>query len=302
MQLRGLWIPLVASCLVATSCALVGKLGYENLPTIAMWRVDGYLGLSSEQRELASRRLEGLHAWHRRTQLEDYVGFLKGVQRRVAAGPIEEADIRRWRVEVFERIRPIAEQAAPGVAEVALSVEPKQLARMREELERDNRKLRKEWMPPGHDDRIEARGRRYIDRAEFFMGSLSSQQKQLARRLAAEAPPTEDVWYAQRVARQQDMLALMDRIRREQPSEAVATGWIREHLLRYARPSEGPERAGAESSLAASDAMTATMLAHATPKQHEHLQRKLQEWVDLLQSLKPAQTARAVQEMSAALR
>ena len=302
MRLRALWLPLVASCLAATGCALVGKLGYDNLPSLAMWRIDGYLGLTSEQRELASRRLEGLHAWHRQTQLDDYIGFLKGVQRRIAAGPLEEADIRRWRLEAFERVRPIAEQAAPAIAEVAVSIEPKQLARMKDEVERDNRKLRKEWMPPGHDERIEARGKRYIERAEFFMGSLTTPQKQLARRLAAEAPPTEDVWYAQRVARQQDLFALMERIRREHPGEAVASGWIREHLLRYARPSEGPERTGAESSLAASDAMTATMLAQATPKQREHLQRKLQAWVELLQSLRPAQTARAVGEVSAALR
>jgi hypothetical protein len=48
--------------------------------------------------------------------------------------------------------------------------------------------------------------------------------------------------------------------------------------------------------------MTATMLAQATPKQRDHLQRKLQEWVDLLQSLKPTGTARAMGEVSAALR
>jgi hypothetical protein len=33
------------------------------------------------------------------------------------------------------------------------------------------------------------------------------------------------------------------------------------------------------------------MFARATPKQRAHLQRKLQEWADLLQALKPAQTA-----------
>ena len=281
---------------------MVGRLGYENLPTIAMWRADTYLDLTTAQRDVATRRIEGLQSWHRQTQLDDYVDFLKGVQRRVASGPIDESDIRRWRLEAFERLRPLAEQAAPGIAEVAVSLEPRQIARMKDEIERGNRKLRKEWMPPGHDERIEARSKRYIDRAEVFMGGLSSQQKQLARRLAAEAPPTEDVWYAQRVARQQDLLTLMERIRRARPSAAVATAWIREHLLRYAQPAEGPERSGAESSLASSDAMTATMLAQATPKQRDHLQRKLQEWVDLLQSLKPTGTARAMGEVSAALR
>jgi hypothetical protein len=299
---RALWIPLIASCLVATSCAVVGRLGYENLPTLAMWRVDSYLSLNADQRELASRRLGSLHAWHRDTQLDGYIAFLRGVQRHAAARPIEEADIRRWRAELLARWRPIAEQAAPAVAAVAVSLEPDQIARMKTEIERDNAKVRKERMPEDPAERVEVRARRYVERAELFMGSLTASQKQLARRLAAEAPATEDVWYAQRLGRQQDFVAVMDRIRRERPPESVAAGWMRDHLMRYGELRDGPERAGAESSLASSDAMTATMLAQATPKQREHLQRKLQEWIDLLASLKSAQTARAFSESAAAFR
>jgi hypothetical protein len=278
---------------VATSCALVGRVGYDNLSTLAMWRVDSYLSLTGEQRELASRHLDRLHAWHRRTQLDDYLAFLRRVQRHVEERPIEEADIRRWRTEAFERWKPIAEQAAPGVVAVAKSLQPEQLARMRAEIDRDNAKVRKERMPADPDERIEVRTKRYVERAELFMGSLNASQKALARRLAAEAPPSEEVWFAQRLERQRDLLALMERIRSERPDEAVAAGWMREHLVRYAQPPDGAARARTEASLAAADAMTATMLAQATPKQRQHLQRKLQEWIDLVQSLKPEQSARA---------
>jgi hypothetical protein len=109
--------------------------------------------------------------------------------------------------------------------------------------------------------------------------------------MAAEAPPTEDQWFAQRVGRQQDMLALMERLRVERPSDAVAATWTRELMVRWAQPRDGTDRAGAESSLASGDAMSAALLAEATPKQREHLHRKLQEWIDLLRSLKPAQVA-----------
>ncbi len=289
-RLRALWVPLVASCLAATSCSLP-KLGYENLPMLAMWRVDSYIPLNAEQRALASRRIEGLHHWHRSTQLDDYIVFLQGVQAHIATRPVTEADIQGWRADVLQRWKPIAERAAPAVAEVAVTLDAEQLGKMRAELTRANEKLRREWMPPSRADRVEARTKRYLERAELFLGSLTDSQKRLARRMAAEAPPTEDQWYAQRVGRQQETLALMERIRVERPNDAVAATWMRDLMLRWSQLRDRSDRVGAESSLASGDAMSAALLAEATPRQREHVNRKLQEWIDLLQSLKPAQVA-----------
>ncbi len=294
-------MPFVTSCLMASGCSMA-RLGYDNLPTLAAWRADTYLSLNTEQRALATRRIESLHAWHRRTQLDDYLAFLQEVQRRVAAGDVDEAQIRAWRLAAFERWKPIAEQMAPAAAEVAGTLGPSQLARMREEIGRDNDKMRRERMPPGRTERVEARTRRYLERAELFLGSLTAEQKQSARRFAAEAPDSEDIWYAQRVGRQQDLLAVLERIRVERPDEATATRWMREHLMRYAQLRDGPDRSVAESSLAAGDAMGAEMLTRATPKQRQHLQRKLQEWIDIVQSLKPAQTASMPEPATTAVR
>jgi hypothetical protein len=267
------------------------RFGYENLPMLAIWRADSYLSLSSAQKAMASRRIESVHAWHRRTQLDDYADFLRQVRDRLDDGEVDEAQLRAWRLAVFERWRPIAEQIAPAAAEIAATLAPEQLGRMRAEMGRDNNRIRREWMPPNRAERVEARARRYIARAELFLGALTPEQKQFARRFAAEAPDTEDVWYAQRLGRQQDLLAVMERIGLEQPDAASATHWMRDHLMRYAQLRDGPDKAGAESSLASGDAMAAAMLARATPKQRQHLQRTLQGWIDLLESLQPAQAA-----------
>lgn len=270
---------------------MLPRLGYENLPMLATWRADSYLSLNAEQRALASRRIEAVHAWHRRTQLDDYATFLREVQQRLAAGDVDETQMRAWRIAALERLKPIAEQAAPGVAEVATTLGVEQLGRMRAEMQRDNDRVRREWMPAVRAERVEARAKRYVQRAELFLGPLTADQKQFARRFAADAPDTEDIWFAQRLGRQQDLLEVMERIRVERPDEATATRWMREHLMRYTQLRDGPDKAGAESSLASGDAMAAAMLARATPRQRQHLQRKLQEWIDLVESLKPAQAA-----------
>ena len=221
-----------AGCVaVVAGCSMVGRLGYDNLPRLATWRADSYLSLTADQRAAATRRFEALHDWHRTTQLDDYIALLREVQRHVAAGDVDEARIRQSRMQAFERWRPIAEHAAPGVVEVVATLSPAQLQHLREAMERDNDKLRKTWMPADRGERVESRSRRYVERAETFLGSLTAEQKQYARRLAAQVPDSEDAWFRQRVARQQDLVALMERIRRERPDEATATRWMREHLV-----------------------------------------------------------------------
>lgn len=283
---------------MATSCSAV-KLGYDNLPTLAMWRVNSYLSLDDAQQALAQSRLESLHAWHRRTQLDDYTALLRTIQRRIGDGdPVSQAEVREWRMQVLERWRPIARQAAPGVAEVAFRLEPRQLERMRAEFARDNEKARREWLPGDERGRTEARVKRYVSRGETFLGPLTEAQKQAVRRIAAEAPAAEGEWLDRRAARQQDLLATMARIRAERPPEAVATRWMQEHLLRYAEVRDEPGRDGAAASLSMADVTSATLLAMATPKQREHLHRTLQDWIDLLDSLKPRRTATATLRLS----
>lgn len=283
----------LASLLLTSACTMFGKLGYDNLPTLAMWQLNSYASLTAGQRTTASRGFDDLLAWHRRTQLDDYADLLRSIQKRVASGNVTEADIQGWREEVFARIDPIAVQAAPEIAEVALSLSAQQIASIKAEFADDNEKLRKKWMPSDREDRIKVRTKRYLERASFFLGSLTAEQKQTARRMAAEAPSSEEVWYEQRLGRQLDLIVLLERMRAERMTKDTAVPLIRDHLARYRQLREGPDRDGARSSLAAGDAMSAALFAQATPKQRQHLNRLIQDWIDLTQELKTAPGAQA---------
>ena len=282
----------------------MAKLGYDNLPTLAVWQIDSYVSLSADQRLAATQKIESVQAWHRKTQIPDYVELLRSIQGQVAAGPVTEQQVRQWRLDVTARWRPLAEQAAPGVVEVAQTLQPEQLARMRGELERGNDKLRREWLPAGPDKRIEARAKRYIERAEFFLGDVTDEQKRLARQMAVDAPDGEEAWMGRRVARQQEFVRLLEKVRLQPPGSPEATRAMREHLVRYWTTDESSARAAQapvtflraahahaqaapaltlEQSMAHGDAVTAAMLSRATPAQRKVLQGKLQDWIDTLQ-------------------
>ena len=90
---------------------MFGKLGYDNLPTLAMWKLNSYASLTAGQRTTASRGFDDLLAWHRRTQLDDValliglcfeaVGFERGQQARCRRGKSDAdaglgAEVRRF--------------------------------------------------------------------------------------------------------------------------------------------------------------------------------------------------------------
>ena len=52
------------------------KLGYNNADTLALFQLDSYLELNPEQEQTVKERVNALLAWHRSTQLRDYVAFI----------------------------------------------------------------------------------------------------------------------------------------------------------------------------------------------------------------------------------
>jgi hypothetical protein len=270
MQVLRLWAPIVASCLAATSCSMA-KFGYDTLPTWAQWQVQRYFDLDDAQRELVSRHLDDLHRWHRRSQLPQYVGFLQEVDDGLRTR-VDAADIGRWRDRIGEAWAPVADRLAPGLAELALTLRPEQIERARKRLDERSEELRRDYLPEGKPS-DEARAERVVKRAEFFLGRLGRQQKRELEALAAALPATEETWLAERESRQRRFVALLNRIHREKPPRAEAVRWCREYLEGMWQPHDQRRRHRLDAAIAASDQLSAEMLARATPAQRAHLSK-----------------------------
>lgn len=274
-----------AAMLLLTNCAIVGRWGYETLPTWMMWRIQSYLDLEGEQKALARRHLDALHQWHQSTQLAPLAALLRTTRGGVQEGTIDGTRIQALRDAMAEGLTPLLDQAAPRIAEVARTLEPEQILRMRREFAQDNEKWRRERLQGSSSERIEARSKRYIERAEFFLGDLSAVQRQLIRQRSAQWPAVEQLWFEQRQSRQQDLLALLERLRSEKPAAAVATRLVREHLQRYLQWREGGEREGGLANMAAADALLVDLMAGISPRQRQHLLDRLDDWIETLERL-----------------
>ena len=268
-----------------SGCATFGRWGYETLPTWMMWRIQTYLDLEGEPKALARRHLDALHEWHQSTQLAPLGVVLRRVGAQVDGGRIDAKALIDLRESLGDGLQPLLDEAAPRVAEVARLLEPEQIARMRREFDKDNDKLRRERLQGSAAERAEARSKRYIERAEFFLGDLNSAQRRLIRERSAHWPPVEQQWYEQRLARQKELLALLQRLRSERPALPVASQLMREHLNRYVQWREGTEREGGMVALAAGDALLVELMAGITLKQRHHLLERLDDWIQTVDRL-----------------
>ena len=264
---------LLATVLALSGCS-VTRFGYEVLPTWVNWQADRYLDLDDDQRDLLARRVDELHQWHQRTQLPVYAVFLREVDAQLEAG-VDAADVARWRERGELAWEPLAERMAPGIAQLALTLKSRQIERLRERLEESTVEAREKLLPDGAAARERARMERVVKRAEFFLGRLGRAQIRELRPAVDALPAVEEAWIAEREARNQRIVALLNRIRRDRPSQAEATRLCREFLLSILRSGDPARRLRIEQGIIASDALSVRTLAQATPKQREHLTKLL---------------------------
>lgn len=268
------WLAPVALCVVLSGCSAT-RLGYDFLPGWSQWQIDGWLSIDDEQRAIVSRHLDEVHAWHRRTQLPAYIEMLRQFEDELnaldPAVPIDAVRVARWRVRITDLWTPLAERLAPGLAELAVTLRPEQIERLRRRLAESDVKWRERFLPDRARDREQARGDRIIKRAEFFLGRLDRAQERELRALAAALPASEEVWFAERQQRNRALLAFFETMARDRPPPPEAQRRAREWLLAFWLPRDPRRARQLDEAVAASDQLSAQMFARATPAQRAHL-------------------------------
>jgi hypothetical protein len=79
---------------VLLSACNMARLGYNNGETISYFWLNSYVGFDADQKPWIKKEIGNLFAWHRRTQLPDYIGLLTQAQKRIA-GPVTVSTRRR---------------------------------------------------------------------------------------------------------------------------------------------------------------------------------------------------------------
>ena len=260
------------------------KLGYNNADTLAWIQLNSYVDLTPEQDQDVKERLNALLAWHRSTQLRDYVAFLDKTRAKVA-GPVTAADVREFNKGVNTRLLTIGDKAAPDMAHLALTLTPEQIDQAAKKISNDAAKARRELARHADKDVDAERIKKYSERAESWFGKLTDEQREIIRKSMASRPHDPSWWVDERERRQREAIALMRKIQAERPSEEVAARWVRTYFTNVNVPSNAERRARLDSYLRGSDELVAQLINHATPEQRGTLDKKLNDYAQDFKSL-----------------
>ena len=159
-------------CVAVALCACSAiQLGYNTLPQVGLWWLDGYVEFSDDQQRRARDDLARLHQWHRRQELPKLGGLLEQIEAMAAAPTTAEAACALV-PGLRARMASAADFAEPAAVTLALSLTPPQLVHLKRKFDRNNTDYRKDWMEISPRQLREKRLMQYQERMEMIYGSL----------------------------------------------------------------------------------------------------------------------------------
>ncbi|HWU97295.1 MAG TPA: DUF6279 family lipoprotein [Oxalicibacterium sp.] len=266
----------LASMLLACSAA---RIGYNNGETVSYWWLNSYVDFESEQKPWVKQHIDELFAWHRKTQLREYVQLVSRIQHRDLS-TVTKADLLGDYDDGRTRLTRITERAAPDLADLALSLTPAQIANIDEKFTKNNDKFRKEYLKGGTAERQEFRYKKMMKQAEYWFGNFSREQETRLRALSDARPLNNELMLAERMQRQKELIAMLRKIHAEKPSRDATATMIRKYVADTINHfGNKQQQAFADATTEANAALVAEMMRMATPEQKRHFINTLQDWV-----------------------
>ena len=271
------------AAVVLAGCSML-QLGYGQLDAILFRWLDRYVEFDDAQSLRARTALDEALAWHRRTQLPDYVGLLQRAETEVLADATPE-QMCAWASEIRSRLDPILQQLAPAITDVALTLTPAQLASIEKRFAATNDEFRDEYLQKSPQRRQRATVKREIERAEMLYGRLDEAQRTLVVESVKSSPYSAEVVDAERRSRQRDTLAIVRRLSETRPARDDALVQVRAYLRTMDHSPRAAYRAYVERVVGHNCALASALHNSASAAQRREAAKRLAGYRDDLRAL-----------------
>jgi hypothetical protein len=270
---------LIAMMTVISGCSSV-KFTYDHGDTLLYWWLNAYVDLDGDQSAWVKKDIDKLFQWHRNTQLKQYSALMSKAQHQLA-GDMTQADLLGNYKDIKTYTEQLAMRAVPDLTDLARSVKPDQIAQMEKKFNKNNEDFRKKFLRGDLDKRQSARFDKSLEQLDLWFGSFSRDQKAILRKASDARPLDSEVFLAERLRRQQKIIAMLRKVQAEKLSKEAAqkevTVLMRDVLDRF----EAPERkAFFDTYVDATSKYILTAIKIATPEQKAHAQKRMQGWID----------------------
>lgn len=269
----------LAFAFLITACTAV-RLGYNNGESIGYYWLDSYADFQPEQTPWAKEHIADWFAWHRQTQLGDYAKLLASYQARLRE-PVSKAEILQEYKRIRQHAMAMADRALPSMADLALRMEPDQIAHLEEKFAANNKKFRKQQLRGDREDQQQFRFEKVKKQAEYWLGDLTDEQEAQIRAASDARPLNNELWLAERQQRQARLIAMLKQIQAQKPTHAAVQAMLRDYAVMVIEGSSNADQnAFYEASRESTAQLVADIINLATPKQKAHASEQLQTWID----------------------
>ncbi|MAZ45689.1 MAG: hypothetical protein CMD74_03160 [Gammaproteobacteria bacterium] len=192
--------------LLLQSCTV--QYAYNNLDRFILWGVSDYIQMTTSQRALFDAEFEGLHRWHRETQLPKYAKILRELPPALLDGTSSE-ELLALEEKTFVLIETTFERVLPLSSQILLMMNEQQMAKLPIFLERANRNI---IGKEGSEDlaRVQSIWASELSSyARRFVGRLSRSQRSYIKTRSADYIPERILWFEYRKRWQQDFMTLL---------------------------------------------------------------------------------------------
>jgi hypothetical protein len=270
---------LIATVVLAAGCSTI-RFTYDHGDTLLYWWLNAYLDLDSDQATWVKQDINKLFQWHRSTQLHDYAGVLKNMQRQLAGNPTQ-ADLLSDYRDIKARTELLAFKALPDLADLARSIKPDQIAQMEKKFAKNNDDFRRKFMSGDLDHQREARFDKSMDQFKLWFGRFSRDQEAILRRASDARPLDNEIWLQERKMRQQKIVSLLRRVQQEKMNKEQTMAAIHTLMRDFFDRMDAPDRKMFfDAYIDSTSKFILTAINIATPEQKAHAQKRMQGWID----------------------
>lgn len=224
-------VTVAASGVLLLGCSTV-KLAYNQVPHLAHWQLNNYIGLTEAQSVRVRDELGDLHQWHRDTMLPVHAELLQKVQQQLPSAFSPEQACRTYDA-VRSQVDKVVTQAEPKLAWLAAQLTDAQIRTLQKKQTEGNADWKKEWMDVTPEKLREQRFKQLLSRAETFYGTLDEPQKAALRAFIAQSSFDPQRTYAERLRRQNDLVQVLQKIAQDRANTAQAQTLLRGYFARF---------------------------------------------------------------------
>jgi len=278
----------LALALTLSGCSAL-KLGYNSLPELLYWWLDGYADFSDGQDKQVRAELARLHTWHRQQELPRVSELLARLEQ-LAPGEISPQQACTVVADAQARLASVSDAIGPAAGTVIASFSETQLRHIERKFRRSNDKFRKEAIDVSKAEAQDKRFDQMLDRLEMLYGRLDEPQRAVLRQGIAQSDYDAARILADRQRRQQDLLQTLRHVARAHMAPEEARAQLRAWLERAQHAPDAAYRSWQEGLVQEGCRTFAAVHQSTTASQREHAVRRLRGYQsDLRELAAPAQ-------------